>query len=169
MKKFIKIIAIIIALSCFSLLFACNKAEKPLLDLSEARDNLEDRNYPDVDLSRNVDDYFYGAVVEYLEAENDDDDFIEIYRFKTTKLAKTFYNAAIAEREGMIEVYKSQIKFYEEILDSCSDDIKSSEIDEIEDLIKENKDEIKEIEKIIIGISGKYVWIGTIGAIEDTH
>ena len=168
MKNLTKVLAVMLVVFCFAFIFACNKAEKPLLDLSEARDNLEDRNY-DVDFERNI-DAGYGAMVSVLEAGHyDNDDYIEIYVFKNKKLAKACYEAVKAENEANIAYYKAQIKFYEEILNSCSDDMKSTEIDKIEDKIKEYKDEIKVIEKEILGISGEYVWIGTIGAIEDTH
>ena len=168
MKKVIKVLALILAMSCFMFVFACNKTEKPNLDLSEARDNLEDREY-DVEYIRNSAE-MYGAVIVYLEAYHyDNEEYIEILEFKSTKLAKSYYEVLKDEQEAEKIYFKAQINFYESLLKYCKDEMKSSEIDEIEDGIKEIKEELKEYEKEIIGINGKYVWVGTIGAIEDTH
>ena len=45
----------------------------------------------------------------------------------------------------------------------------SDEIDDYEDELKELKDELEETEEeYLFGIKGKYVWIGTESAIEDS-
>lgn len=168
MKKVIKVLALILAMSCFMFVFACNKTEKPLLDLPNARDNLEDREY-DVEYIRNSAE-MYGAVIVYLEAYHyDNEEYIEIMGFENKKLAKATYKMIKAEQEAEINNMKEKINWLEQLLKIYSDEMESSVIDEIEDTIKEIKKEIREVEINIVGIDGYYVWVGTIGAIEDTH
>jgi hypothetical protein len=168
MKKLIKVLALMLVICCFMFTFACNKTEKPLLELSKARDNLEDREY-EVEFVRNSTE-MYGVVYVYLEAyANEGEDYIQIFGFEKMKLAKATYKMLKSEQESEVNNLKKKIEFYESILKHCGDEMESAKIDEIEDAIKEIKKEIREVEKYLIGIKGYYVWIGTKGAIEDTH
>ena len=168
MKKLVKVLAVLLVICSVACMFACsfNKV-KPELDLSVARDNLEDRKY-DVEYDRNPEDGC-GAVVVQLEAYGEDDEYICIFEFESNKVAKAVYKTLSTSINAEIASYEAMIELIELVLKEYSDEMTSDEIDEGEDLIKEYKKGMKEIkDNYVVGISGKYVWYGTPNAVEDT-
>ena len=108
--------------------------------------------------------------IEYFYAYSEDDERIEISRFKNKELAKKYYQQEKAEAEQEIKTLKAEIEYYEAALKHCKNELDSEEIEFLQDAILENKKEILECEKELelSGVSGVYVWQGTKYAIKDT-
>jgi len=94
-KTIIRLIALVFVV-CFAFSLASCFAPKPLIkDLEKAAENLEDEDY-DVYYTDDEDEIAYHefgtCIAEYLEADDDDDNSIEIVVFKDTKSAKLYYD-----------------------------------------------------------------------------
>ena len=160
MTKTIKnLFVIILLLSLGFILTSCGgQGPKANLDLEKAAENLEDEDYF-VTFEDDEDELGVG-VVQMLNARNDDD-FLYVTEYEDSKSAqiafdirKQNYNAQVEQLKLEIQVYEHQLKKYE---------------DDLEDEIKELTKKLEELEEdYCFGISGKFVWYGTIDAIEDS-
>ena len=148
-------------ISCILILSSCTA--KPEMDIDEARDNFEDEDY-NVDY---YDDLDHSQYEEYLYAYNDDNE-LHIILFKDSKLASIFYDKVKADIDYKRESIKREIESMEHILKKYDDNYTSSEIDDMEDELKELRREQKKLNKHVIGKSGKTIWFGTEDAIKDS-
>lgn len=159
MKKILSMLLVLVTMLtvCMSLV-ACG-GPKPTLNLKKAEKNLEKNDY-EVEFLDD-EDYIldeYGdegyAIEEVLYAEDDGDNYIVIYKFKTARDAKLYFE---------IEDYeKAWSKLQKHVLKKFGDDMEKEERKDLE------KD-IKESEEYVCGRSGKYVWFGTKDAVKDTR
>ncbi len=169
-----------VALIVVMVLSLASCGAKPELDLEDAAENLEDKDY----LVRYIDDKDELELNEVatLYASNDDD-FLRVVEYKDAKSAKLAYeeikmeyDLEIQEIKVEIEAIELEIKFYEHMLDEYDKDLDSDDIDDLEEEIDDLNDEIKDLEKNLekykeeysYGRSGKFVWAGTVDAIEDS-
>ena len=163
MKKFLSLLlAGIMIFSCMLAFSSC--VARPEKDLDDARDNLEDEDY----IVSYSDDSDQPGYEEYLYARNDKDDTLTVIIFSDTKLAGMYYDEMKAQIQYEKETIKREIKALEHMLKKYDDDMDSDEVDEMEDEIKDLKKELKEYDEIVIGKSGKTVWMGTKDAIKDS-
>ena len=171
-KTIIRLIALVFVV-CFAFSLASCFAPKPLIkDLEKAAENLEDEDY-DVYYTDDEDEIAYhefgACIAEYLEADDDDDNSIEIVVFKDTKSAKLYYDELKTRLDYQKEYMELYIESLEHQLKKYEDDLDSDEINEIEDTIKELNKALEKVEdEYVIGRSGKTVWAGTKDAIEDS-
>lgn len=174
MKKFLTILlACIMLMVCFVAGTACASV-KPEFDLKEAKRVLEKNGY-DVDFDDDIDgsDGYYGIAIErFLDAEEEDgNEWIEMYEFKSASIAKAYYKVWKKDSEAYIDTCKDEIKLLKKILKRYKDELKSDEIDELEDEIKDWEDELEEEEEMLkaSGCSGKMVWkASSERAVKDT-
>ena len=143
---------------------------KPELNLKTAQENLEYYDYK-------VNVEHYGTSRDDMDAVmfdctltayNDYDDYIEIFVFEDASMAKAYYNKLKKEYEIDINGIKSQIELVEKSLKVYGDNLSKDLLEETEEELKELKDELKEESNYVIGRSGKYVWVGTKKAIENS-
>ena len=160
MKKILAaLLAAVMLMGCMLTFASCGA--KPRLDLEKAEEALEDEDY-NVNYDDDVDSM---GVKERLYASNDED-YIEIYVFESSKTAKLAYESLKLERDYEIEEMELKIKTYKHMLSKYEDDIDE---DDFEEMIEELEDELKEYKKeYCIGRSGKTVWEGTANAIKDS-
>ena len=161
-----KILALLLIVATAFAITSCSA--KPELDFDDAKKNLKGNDYT-VTVVDDEDELDIG-VVERLSARSEDgDDYVYIIRYEKTKMAKLAYEAMKLQYDAEIESIELEIKQIEYILDKYDRDLTSDEIDEYEDKIKELEDELEEMtEENAFGIKGKVVWMGTVGAIEDS-
>ncbi|MBR3864020.1 MAG: hypothetical protein IKJ19_02745 [Clostridia bacterium] len=171
-KLFALLFTTIMLLTCVFAMNGCSLfANKPEFDLELAKENLEDRDYY---VSYHVIDDYYSydnkGMKESLYAYNEETDgTIEIVVFENEKIAKLFLEVIKLEFEQEKEYCELEIKFLEEYLKVYKNKLSSSEIDEIEDEIKELKLEIEEeFGQYIFGRRGKIVWFGNEKGINAT-
>ena len=168
--KFISVIVCVILLvNCVALLTSCS-GSKPELDLKTAQENLEFKDYT-VSVNHygsSRDDMDAVMYESTLYAYNDYDDYIEIFVFKDASMAKAYYNKLKKEYEIDINEIKGEIELVEKSLKVYGDDLSKDLLEETEEDLKELKDELKEESNYVIGRSGKYVWVGTKKAIENS-
>lgn len=154
-KLLMKLVAGLMVVGCLFSIVAC----APKLKFDKAEEALRDKGY-EVEVVHDEDfDGIEGMVERALYAEKDDA-WIDIIEFKDKKTAKVYYEATKKDYEGEILMLEGWIDFYELVLDKYSDNLKSDEIDEIEDCIKEYKSEKADWEKDLecLGMKGKCVW-----------
>ena len=131
----------------------------PKLNIDDAEDALEERNY-EVEIERDADfEELEGIIVKALYAEKGDDEIV-IFEGKNKKTIKLLYEMEKASIEAEIAELNAMIEVYEHIVSDYDDILKSAEIDALEDEIKELKEEVEDCEKELacIGISGVYIW-----------
>ena len=159
-----KIIALLLAVLCVFAICSC--AARPAMKLDEAEANLKAKDY----IVTYTKDSSMTGVAERLTAraslslESD----LEIVVYDTAKLARFAYEEAKLSIDTEIEYINMEIKKTEYVLKQYKDELKSAEIDELEDDIKDLKEELAELENIVIGRSGKTFWQGTKQAIKDS-
>ncbi len=175
MKKLLTLLCSFVMLfTCIFAFSGCSAvkslfANKPEFDLELAKENLEDRDYY---VSYHVIDDYYSnnGIKENLVATNPKTGGeIEIYLYENEKIAKLSLEVIKFEFEQEKEYCELEIKFLEEYLKVYKNKLSSSEIDEIEDEIKELKLEIEEeFDQYTFGRRGKIVWIGNEKGINAT-
>ena len=175
MKKILTgLLALVMLMSSVFVLSSCS-AEKPELDLDDAKKALEEAEY-DVTYDEKYDEpgivarlYARKGIGEESEWGGYDDYYrVYIYECEKSSTASLLYKQQKKELEMEIEYYKMEIKYLEHILDKYEDDMDSEEINECKDEIKEMKKELEELEDYVVGKSGKYVWYGDAKAIKAT-
>ena len=172
MKKYISLLLALLMLFCtVTALASCGK-EKPELNLKTAAKNLEkagyEIHYEDDDIGEIFDlDLSFGAV-EYLEANDDDENFIGIAKFESEKIAKLFYKALKLELEDEIKYYEQNLEYYEAVLKKGEKSLSSDDIDDIKDYIKYCEEELELYETLTYGRDGDIIWVGTERAIKDS-
>ena len=178
-KLWARVLSGVLAVMCLFAVVGC--APAPKLNIEKAADNLEDEDYT-VMYTDDEDELGAAlgafslpsqagvAVEEMLVAYSEDgDDMLVIIKFETLKAAKMIFNQKKMEKKYQIESIKDKIEMYKWFAKKYDDDLSSKEIDAIEDAVKEWKDELKDMKKeSVLGMSGKYVWIGTKDAIKDS-
>ena len=156
----------LLAVVCLFTICAC--APAPTLDINEAKKTLEENGYEVSVTDEDFYEYEY-AMEKMLSAYHEDyDDGIYIYEFKDKGMAKKYYEEKKASFDLELKELKALIETKEYYLKEYSDKISSDEIDEIEDSIKECKNDLEEAEEIVFGHNGNFVWYGTKDAIEAT-
>ena len=143
---------------------------KPELNLKTAQENLEYYDYTvfveHYGTSRDdADAVMYEST---LYAYNDYDDYIEIFVFEDTSMAKAYYNYLKKDYKIEINEIKALIKFTEKNLKYYEDTLSKDLLEDLEEELDEYKEELKYSSDWIIGRSGKYVWTGTKKAIENS-
>lgn len=160
-----KIIALLLAALC---IFACcSCAARPAMKLDEAEANLKAKDYI---VTYDKDSSITGvaeSLTAYTSLSLEPDLIIVVY--DTVKLARFAYEEAKLSIDTEIEDIKMEIKKTEYILKQYKDELKSAEIDDLEDNIKDFKEKLEELENIVIGRSGKTFWQGTKQAIKDSR
>ena len=157
MKKILSIFLVLVTMlaMCMSLV-ACG-GPRPCLNLDKAEDCLEDNDYYVTIVDGDELDTIGYAVKERLYAEDDGDNYIYIYEFKTVKAAKLYYEYIGAHYGKGSPEYKAAKR----LLRKYGDDMEREDRKDLEDYIEEMEEEV-------CGRSGKYVWYGTKDALEDT-
>ena len=84
-------------------------------------------------------------------------------------MAKAWYNTLKKEYDDEKAYANTEIKFLEQFLKIHGDDIDKNLSEELEEELDEYKEELKDLSNDIIGRSGKYVWVGTKKAIENSR
>lgn len=170
MKKTLSLLlALVMIISCMFAITSCgggNQGPKPELDLKDAEDNLEDEDY-NVMSYDDPDDISEIGVEEKLYAIDEDyEESLTILVFIDSKTAKKYYDANI----GMIELQKQaledQLAWYEYVVKNLEDEVDDDDIDNAEDRIESLEDQLKELDEMCYGISGKTVWQGTEKAVK---
>lgn len=163
MKKTIKILACILLACCITLTVACGgSTAKPELNLEKAKDNLEAKGYR---VNLESDDGFFlvdGMIVYWLDATNGEGNSITIYKFCSRNVAKSYYKT----ETSINAMVQTQRDFYKAVLADKALTLTDSEKKRVEEDIADCEEDLAEHE--IIGFRGKFVWMGTIDAIEDT-
>ena len=130
-KLLLKISTCLLMLVCIVSATACGSKNAPLLDFEKARANLKEKGYAvsiyDYETGSDPDAY-YGEL-EYFYAYSEDDERIEISRFKNKELAKKYYQQEKAEAEQEIKTLKAEIEYYEAALKHCKNELDSEEIE----------------------------------------
>jgi hypothetical protein len=169
-KLFMKVVTGLMALGCLMVGAGCFS---PKLNIDTAEEALRAKDY-EVEIDHDVHDGDFvvdGIIKKTLYAERDDM-WIEIYEFEKAETAKLFYQMLMNEREADMQETKAYIEYYEHLLDDYKDKIKSDEIAELEDSIKEYKEDLEayEEEEKTSGINGKYIWYASdIDVVEDAQ
>lgn len=162
MKKTIKILACILLACCITLTVACGGlTAKPELNLEKAMDNLEAKGYR-VNLASSGNFIVDGMIVYWLDATNGEGNSITIYEFCSNDIAKSYYKT----ETYMNATYKNHRDFYKALLADKALTLTDIEKKRVEEELAYCEEDLAEHE--IIGFSGKFVWIGTKDAIEDT-
>ena len=162
MKKTIKILACILLACCITLTVACGgSTAKPELNLEKAKDNLEAKGYR-VNLESSGNFIVDGMIVYCLDATNGEGNSITIYEFCSNDIAKSYYKT----ETYMNATYKNHRDFYKALLADKALTLTDIEKKRVEEELAYCEEDLAEHE--IIGFSGKFVWIGTKDAIEDT-
>lgn len=171
MKKWlINVMAGVLGLGCLMVGAGCSS---PKLNIEDAEEALREKGY-EVEIEHDVYDSEFGVdgvIKKSLYAERDDM-WIEIYELENAKTAKLFQKIIESEMEAEKNTIQAYIEYYEHILDEYKDDLKSDEVSEIEDTIKEYKKELEncEEEEKVLGVNGKYIWHASdIDIIEDAQ
>ena len=168
-KLFFRVLICILVVFCFLTIGACFSPE---LSIDEARTNLKNKGYTvKITAGSDVIEFEGYYLIEELYAENkSENNFIRIYHFKESSVAKAYYNN-IVERYGMrISYAESAVKYYKCILEQHKSEMTSEEIEDVEREIEYRQEDIEtynnELKKI--GRSGTCVWYGTYYAIQDS-
>ena len=162
MKKTIKILACILLACCITLTVACGgSTAKPELNLEKAKDNLEAKGYR-VNLESSGNFIVDGMIVYCLDATNGEGNSITIYEFCSNDIAKSYYKT----ETYMNATLQNHRDFYKAVLADKALTLTDSEKKRVEEELAYCEEDLAEHE--IIGFSGKFVWIGTKDAIEDT-
>ena len=163
MKKFlIRLATCVLTLLCVLGLASCNEPE---LDFVDAKANLEVKGY---EVTVGVSETQYG--VEEVLTATKGVDYIYIYRFKESSVAKKYYNGQLAQAEVEVDAMEAQVEYLEALLEYHRAEMSSTAIAMQEREIKSLKAEIEEYKEKIenTGRSGRYVWEATKYAIEDS-
>ena len=158
-----KLLVIVLALTCIMGLVAC--APAPKKDLEKAKDALEDEKYS---VSYSDEDDSGDGIEERLYATDGKDNYLYILKFEKTSTAKLYYKSLVNENDNELALNKAYLKYYEHILKNFEDDMDDKQVDSYEDNIEEYEEEIEDAKELVIGRSGKIVWIGTKQAIKDS-
>ena len=162
MKKLLSILLTVVVFCGISITFCSCGNITPELNFEKARKNLKDNGYVvELDNAISAGDGWLKYAFEntLYAAEENGDNWIQIIEFKNVKVAKLFCEIT----DGVL--CQKEINFMEYILEKYGDDMKSAERDELDDEIKEYKEELAE-ERYYR--KGKYVWCGTDSGINDT-
>ena len=159
MKKMLSIFLVLVTMMAMSVSLVACGFKKPNLDFEDAAKNLERKGYNVVLIDGDEYGSYTGyAIKNYISAsEEDGENYIYIYEFKTVKAAKLYYED--------VKIYygtgSSEYKFYKKLLKEFGDDMDRDDRKDVEDYLEEMEEEV-------CGRSGKYVWYGTKDALEDT-
>ena len=159
MKKFL---ALLLVLVMTFALASCSLFSKPELDLDDAQDNLEDEDYTVYYVDD--EDELEAGMVEGLSAYDEDDNFLYVVVFDSTKLAKIYYKEAKLELDAEIKAIKLEIQEIEYLLENYKKDL--DDPSDYKDQLKDLEDELEELEEVVLGRSGKTVWRATKDAID---
>jgi hypothetical protein len=158
-KKFLALLLLIVALFSFT---ACSPV--PELDVDAAKNKLDSLNY-----YTNVYTYASGmeGLEKSLEASKNDDETLTLFEFKSEGYASIAYDLLKLELKNEIKSIKLEIKLCNYIIEK---DATATEfaIEEAKEEKAEYEEELKKLEKIKIGFSGKFVWMGTERIIKDS-
>ena len=160
MKKILSIFLVLATMlaMCVSLV-ACG-GPKPQLDLKKAGKALEKNGYY-VSIT-DGEDFWWEELGYALEgtlyaSEEDGDNYIRIYEFKTAKAAKLYYNYIKMDYGKGSASYKAGKR----LLNKYGKDMDKEDRKDLEDYLEEMEEEI-------CGRSGRFVWYGTKDAAKDS-
>ena len=94
--------------------------------------------------------------------------YLYMMKVEKSSLAKVYYNMVKDSFDAEIEEQKNEIKLYEKFLKLYKGELSSTDINYIEDAIKEMKKDLEESKEIQIGRSGKWLWVGNKQGIKDS-
>lgn len=175
MKKFwAKLCTGLLAIVCLFSVSAC----APKLNIDKAEKNLKDAGYTvlvaDSDAELKTVVSYLGlptnasiSIEEALIAK-EDENYLYMMKVEKSSLAKVYYNMVKDSFDAEIEEQKNEIKLYEKFLKLYKGELSSTEINYIEDAIKEMKKDLEESKEIQIGRSGKWLWVGNKQGIKDS-
>ena len=165
MKATFKILLVLaLVLAMVMGLVACGSS--PLLELSEAVDNLKAEDYYVQYHTRKSD--LEPGMAEMLEAESDEEE-ITIIIFRDSSTAKAYFEIKEKEREVQITLLESELEYLEQKLEYFEADMDAEELEDIDEQIEEIKQSLLDYEeKYVLDRSGEAVWFGTKNAVEDT-
>ena len=178
MKNLILRLIALAVLACCILSFAsCGGSVKPELNMKDAEDALEDEGYTvetgdgDDYIENNSYSPYYGyALDEYLEAHDDDYNYLYIYVFESASMAKLYYKGIAESQEMYIANIQTELDYYNKLLKKYEDDMDRDHIKELEDEIESLEEDLEErVDEYVFGIKGKTVWYGTLDAVEDSR
>lgn len=165
MENNVKKTVFALALLAPAMVFTSCSAQ-PELDLRDAQDNLEDNDYY---VTLTDSDELLELNQEQILFASRGDDSITIIEYKDSKSARLAYEAIKFEYETLIKELKLEIKNLEHLLSKYEKELNSHEIDDLEDEIKELNKEMEDAkEEYFFGRRGKFVWVGSFDAIEDS-
>ena len=129
-NMFIKLLALTLVLA-FSLSFVACFAPKPLKDLDDAAENLEDEDYM-VTYDDKCKDM--AGIEEYLSAYSEDyEDSLTVIIFEKSSTAKLYYKMTKESQKDGVKSTKSYLKYLEHLVDHYDGDMDSAEEDSYDD------------------------------------
>ena len=186
MKKFISLLlATMMILGCMLTLSSCfllKNDPKPELDLEDAQENLEDKDYTVI--YKDNEDELPDGVVEQLEAKNEENGYtITITVYKDKDLAELAYKAQKLNDEMYTKMYKaddasavrvryapklSKIEYQEakHMLENYKRDLDDDEIEKYKKIVDEYENGSSDT---VYGHSGNVYWYGSKAAVEDSN
>ena len=157
------ILLVVLVFSSVIVLSSCGA--KPKLNLEVAKENLEEEGYS---VSYDDDSSTLGVKETLSARESNGENEINVVVCTTVKYAKLKYEELKMQLNNSKENYKLQIKTLKYKLRAFSKDLSSSEKEAYEESIERYEENLKEMNDIVIGRSGKTVWYGTKDAIKAT-
>lgn len=180
MKRILSLIlALAMALSCAFALTSCQD-DTPELDLEYATENLEKAGYT-VRLIRGQSElksYDFIGCVKAICVNNDSKALSNVFNspvyryclvvaeFESSETAELYVEKySLMVEQDRIEA-ENEIDYYENLLDKYKKYLDSDELEEYNEVIKEGKRALLELDDIVVGRSGSTAWFGSRTAVE---
>ncbi len=164
MKKILLFtIAIALILGCFTCLFSCSAEPTPELDFKKAERELQNCDF-ETQLYYDDECELPGAKKFLIASKKSEN--IMIIEFKTKEAAELYYKTYRDDKEYQTKKIQSQINWLEYALDEFASEFSRNEREDTQNKIDDYKKQLKELNKLTVGIKGIKVWVGTDFAIE---
>jgi len=168
MKKiFIKALCFVLVLCTCAIAFAAC-ADKPELDFDKAKAHLEECGYEVTVKTSDLEPGMKKALKATKTSGKGEDvqtDYIYIYILDSLKTAKLTYNMVRLDIKWEKEEEELCAKYYEHILEEYQNEMKSEEIDDYTESLKDTNEALENF-RWVYGMWGKTVWYGTTAAVE---
>ena len=176
MKKVVcKLIPLLLVVGCVIGLSACGFASgnasfsnfKPELKLEKAETRLKDEGYNVV--VQDSSEYGVKTIFQASKQSSNGTDTLYIIECESSKMAQLTYDVMLASYQSRVDSTQAQYDLLSYQLKTYRDELKRTEIDELEDQIEQYEEELEEYaEDFTAGVSGKFVWFGTVDAAKDS-
>ena len=163
-----KILALLLVVIMMFSMTSCFAGKRPELDLITAKDNLIERDYM-VSIEDDTDFLDLGAEEEFEAFSTENDDSINITKYKNAKYAKIIFKILKQENKETIKSLKLEIRQTKYLIRKYKKTLDQIKIENLNDDLEDLLEELEERQdNYIVGRKGRYVWYGTPGAINDT-